>query len=368
VVDLIVEPFEEYRRQASWCLTSHALADFRRSPALFHKKHVLRAIPDEDKASYRIGRALHCVVLEPLEFAARYATHGYPVNEKTGEPFGAQTKAFTEWAEAQAPREVLTPAEWRVISGMAGGIRTPHAIELLSAGTAEVVVRHVAKEPREDVWPNTYELPLSVQGRFDWIDVSRRIVVDLKTCDELRHFEADARRFGYANQAAFYADLLPSFIGDGWKFFFIAIEKHEPYAWAVFEVSQALLAASMQENREAMQRLSDCIATGSWPTCWEDPRTMDVRQEFESSWKKPGRPRGKKEKKPVAFCRGEIEVFGNLIRAESADMLLSSKLPEWQEAGPVRATGTPRKPYVRRFRNGRVALAAAQALEKEVCK
>ena len=46
---------------------------------------------------------------------------------------------------------------------------------------------------------------------MDWFDAHRGIA-DLKTCDNLDWFEADARRYGYAHQLAFCAyDLLRYF-------------------------------------------------------------------------------------------------------------------------------------------------------------
>ena len=45
------------------------------------------------------------------------------------------------------------------------------------------------------------------QIRMDWFEPHHGIV-DLKTCDDLTWFEADARRYGYAHQLAFYRAVL----------------------------------------------------------------------------------------------------------------------------------------------------------------
>ena len=97
---LIEEPAEVYHDKARNFIASHTLADFRKCPYLFWKKHS-GLIPDQDRPAYAFGRAAHTLILEGrAAFAAQYATGG-PVNPKTGRPFGAATKTFAEWANAQ---------------------------------------------------------------------------------------------------------------------------------------------------------------------------------------------------------------------------------------------------------------------------
>jgi hypothetical protein len=82
------------------------LGDFRRCPQLYRKKK-LGLIPDEDRPAYQLGRGLHTLTLEGRDrFEAEYAVGG-PVNPKTGEFFGAATKAFAEWAAAQGNHRLL---------------------------------------------------------------------------------------------------------------------------------------------------------------------------------------------------------------------------------------------------------------------
>src|SRR5689334_9738409 len=90
---LICEPASAYHAQASEFLSSHALADFRRCPLLYRQKQ-LGQVQDEDRPAYLIGRAVHTLALEgDAAFDAQYVVGG-PINPKTGQPFGAGTKAF----------------------------------------------------------------------------------------------------------------------------------------------------------------------------------------------------------------------------------------------------------------------------------
>jgi hypothetical protein len=97
-------------------LSSHALADFRKCPQLFIQKR-RGIIADEDRAAYLIGRAVHTLALEGGErFNAEFAVGG-PINEKTGQRFGATTKAFAEWA-AQQGKPVLTDEQFEMVSAL----------------------------------------------------------------------------------------------------------------------------------------------------------------------------------------------------------------------------------------------------------
>ena len=238
------------------------MGDFRKCPALYRKKK-LGLIADEDRPAYLIGRAVHTLVLEGRDrFEAEYAVGG-PINPKTGEIFGSTTKAFAEWAAAQG-KAVLTVAAVR--PGREHGRRragtTGSPCDLLSEGIAEGVVR---REYRG----------VPCQIRMDWFDPHRGIV-DLKTCDDLTWFEADARRYGYAHQLAFYRAVLAEVIGVTMPVFLIAVEKKEPFRCGVWRINDDTLAQAQKENEAAIERLKRCIATDTWPTGYEECRVFDA--------------------------------------------------------------------------------------------
>ena len=111
---LIHESAAEYHAQAKQHLSSHALADFRKCPQLFIQKR-RGIITDEDRPAYLIGRALHTLALEGEErFCAEFAVGG-PINEKTGQRFGAATKAFAEWAAMQG-KPVLCDEHFELVN------------------------------------------------------------------------------------------------------------------------------------------------------------------------------------------------------------------------------------------------------------
>jgi len=257
---ILREPAEDYHGKAKDYLSSHQLADFRRAPMLYHRKK-LGLIPDADHPAYLIGRAAHTLILEGKEkFNEEYAVGG-PVNEKTGKPYGKDTKAFAAWAEEQS-KAVLTQGQFDLIRNMAIGVALhDRASEILSTGIAEGVVR-----------ADYCDVPCQI--RMDWFSPHGGLA-DLKTCDNLTWFEADARRWQYAHQMAFYRAVLAVAIGTVVPVHLIAVEKKEPFRCGVWRTSEDVLAAAQKENEAAMRRLKRCQETDTWPSGYEEPRVFD---------------------------------------------------------------------------------------------
>jgi hypothetical protein len=255
------EPMAVYRARAREHLTSHQLADFRRCPQLYQWKRDELYV-EQDRPAYLIGQAVHSWALEGKDaFDATYCVGG-PINPKTGAPFGQQTKAWAEWATEQA-KIALTYEQYALVANLVLSVRShPEAKSLLAAGMPERVVRH-----------NYCGLPCQI--RIDWFDPHRGLA-DLKTCDDLSYFEADARRFGYVHQLAFYRAVLREVIGLAMPVFFSAVEKKEPYRAGVWIVDPQVLSIAERENEAAIERLKRCEAEDRWPTGYEDLRLLDV--------------------------------------------------------------------------------------------
>ena len=257
---LIHEPEDAYHAKAGQFLTSHLLADFRKSPQLFFKRK-LGLIPDEDRPAFLLGRATHVRILEGRDrYNDRFAVGG-PINSQTGKPYGSATKAFQEWAVAQK-KPVLTVDQAQLIENLAVGVAmNEHAVDLIVDGVAEGVVREVLNDVR-------------CQIRLDWYNPTCGIV-DLKTCDDLTWFEADARRYGYAYQLAFYRAVLAKAIDELVPVHFVAVEKKEPFRCGVWRVSDDTLNQCERENAAAIERLKSCDRLGNWPTGYEEVRVFD---------------------------------------------------------------------------------------------
>lgn len=259
---LLREPADVYHAKAGDFLTAHTLNDFRRCPLLFRKKE-LGLVPERDTTAYLIGRAAHALILEGRERYQREFAVGGPINPRTGQPFGSNTKAFAEWAERQS-RPVLSDAQAALVEQMAAAVKGHlFARELFADGVAEGVVRCEYAGHQ-------------CQARIDWINpITDRGVVDLKTADELDSFEMAMRAFGYLHQVAFYRALVSVASGNVLPVHVVAVEKREPFRVGVWRIAPEVLDQAQAQNEEAMADLRRCRATGDWFTRYEGLRVID---------------------------------------------------------------------------------------------
>ena len=263
-------PSDEYHQAAhdGQYLSSHLLADFRKAPLLYKRK-LSGDVEQAESAALVLGRALHVLVLEGrARFEQEYLVSSGPVNAKTGEPFGRNTKAYREWAASQK-KEIVSGSDFALMSKMRESVwEHPVARELLDDGIAEQTIRcKYCDEP--------------CQVRPDWFRIDyngRPAIVDLKTASDLTYFEGDARRFGYPAQLSFYREVLRT-ASDGKVVpdcFLIAVEKIEPFRCGVWKLTDGILESCALENERAIAELRKCRRENVWPTRTEDMRILDV--------------------------------------------------------------------------------------------
>jgi len=259
---LSVEPAEEYHAKAGEYLSSHQLLDFIKCPWL-HRKKVIGLIKDKDSPAYLVGRAAHSRILEGREAYESDFAIGGPINPTTSRPYGSNTKKFREWA-AQQGKPVLTCDQGALVENMVGGLTmNDKAVDLLRHGRSEGVVRAE--------YCNTPS-----QIRIDWLHPHRGIV-DLKTCDDLTWFEADAKRYRYIHQMAFYRAVLSQVINQVLvPVHVVAVEKKEPFRCGVWRMADDALAIAQRENEAAIRRLRSHRQDDYWPTGYEEVRILDV--------------------------------------------------------------------------------------------
>ena len=255
-------PAEEYHA-ASRCgryMSSHNLAAFRESPELYRRK-TGGEIAESESPALALGRAAHCLILEGrAAFDEQYLVADGPVNPKTGEPYGKATKAYAEWIAAQT-REIVSPRDFGFIVKLQKSVWLHDAASaLLDDGVSEATVR-----------AEYCNVPCQI--RMDWFSCEYGIV-DLKTCDSLKWFEADCKRFGYVFQMAFYRAVLREATGETVAVHLIAVEKNEPFSTGVWELPGDVLDQAEKVNEAALARYRKCLQTGEWPTGYEEVRVI----------------------------------------------------------------------------------------------
>jgi exodeoxyribonuclease VIII len=95
--------------------------------------------------------------------------------------------------------------------------------------------------------------------------------------DSFRNFERAVFSFGYHRQAGFYLPLITEIIGSPvFDFFFIAVEKVEPYGVAVYRLSDAAIARGQDETVSDLIRLKSCQDSQQWPNLPNDLREIGL--------------------------------------------------------------------------------------------
>ena len=210
----------------------------------------------ERSQSLIFGAAVHCVILEPEKFGARYALFD---GTRRG-------KEWDRWQVENAGRESLKPDEMARIEACVNAVQSHRAAsELLRGGRAEEVVQ----------WTDE-ATGLACKGRLDYLRPDG--VIDLKTSRDVSpaKFGRDAANFGYLGQLAFYHDgsvaskvstgTLPPHI--------IAVQSDAPYDVAVYYLDDAALDIGRSMYRTLLRKLIECEAASYWPGVCPEPMPL----------------------------------------------------------------------------------------------
>jgi hypothetical protein len=242
---------------------SHSrLEVFRKRPRLYYKRFVAKTIPPAESRAFDVGRAAHDFILEGQEaYMERVAVW-------TG---GNKVKAKTEWALfqiANAGKAIITADEENDVLHMAAAVAaSPEAMQLLDRnnGAPEMTWR-----------VNSKALPIPLQCRTDWfcgqgceLSGGKPYVVDLKTTPSLddaeyRNFQKSFVDFGYHRQAGFYTALLRDLGIELSNFFFIAVEKQEPFGLDIYRAADSAVAQGLNETITDLQNLTRAYETDTW--------------------------------------------------------------------------------------------------------
>lgn len=243
-------------------LTSSMLKEFRECPARY-RDIVAGKTTVAEKNAFRIGRAVHKIVLEG-EAAYRRAFHvGGPINDRTGRGYGVASRAFHRWLAESGldPRTVLTRSENRLVTRIRDAVlRHREAARLLAGGWPELVTEaELAGMP--------------CRARLDWLRPDG-IVVDLKTVADLGRFEENARKFGYLHQFAFYRAVSEAAGGTALTIHAVVVEKCPPHRVGVWTFSSSVLDSYHHLNMANINDLRSCMEKNTWPTGYEQARSF----------------------------------------------------------------------------------------------
>lgn len=239
------------------------------SQTLAHYRHaVLNPKPDDaGTEDQRFGKALHCALLEPDVFAARYIvlpgdapdrpTAAMLNAKKNSESSLARIAWWEEWMGRSAGRITLSQADYDRAQFMGEAARQhPVAAALLNEGEREVTLR----------WTDE-ETGLECCGRADIWHPDIAIAADPKTLASAhpRAWERSILAFDYHLQHVHYSEGFRA-VGHPLKhFLFVLMERDPPYVVATRQISAQFEELGYRRWRRAMRMLAGAVAQNRWP-------------------------------------------------------------------------------------------------------
>lgn len=229
----------------SWSRLKH----YEKSPA-----HFLEAWlnPPEETPAMTLGRALHCLVLEPGKFEARYVAAPEGIDRRTKDGKAA-------WAEFEAGakgKTILTAEQFRQANGMSGAI--------LDCNAARKLLEQCPRREDTITWTDAMT-SLPCKGVVDaWGEGG--FALDIKTTPDAseRAFPRTVANYMYHGQAAFYMEGLRLNGREMRNFFFVAVETNPPHGVQVFMCSADTMIAGRGLYMRLLEQHAECCAAGLW--------------------------------------------------------------------------------------------------------
>lgn len=248
-------------------MSNSSMKYFRQSPR--HYIHYLRT-PFEDTPATILGRAFHCLVLEPDSFEDQFFF--LDESKRFDLETGMTSKANQRWKEFQIMKNVektlITDQIFDTIQRMRDAVfASPPARELLDEIT-EVEKALFWKDP---------ETGIMMKAKLDGI--SPAITIDLKSCVNAKPqiFAHHAWDMDYHNQAALYSDARPIAKDQAGRpvklskgdFYFIACEKEAPFGVSVNKATRSFLSAGRNQYSQTLQDFLYWREMGAPDVCYE---------------------------------------------------------------------------------------------------
>ena len=250
-------------------LSNSSLSVLKRSPQEFHERFVTGNQKGEETDAMRLGSAVHMLALEPEKFDGEYVVLEGPINAKTGNPYGRDTKAFTEWLEAASvdeTRKILIREDFDSSIKIAQAFHSHEIIEgLMSVGGKEFEKTLLLTYQYDDGSSER------VKCKPDCIIPAESIIIDLKTSSDPRpeEFQWSALRYGYYRQAAIYLDACEVYYGKEFRFLFGVVNSKAPNECGVFELTPSDIQRGRDEYHELIEEYSRRLASNNWRSDWQ---------------------------------------------------------------------------------------------------
>lgn len=216
-------------------------------------------VAKEESNFMKVGTAVHCAVLEPDEFRARFTR-------------GPDDRRGNRWKDfvAEYGDGALVAEDYDNALALRDAIRhNPYVKKLTGAGAYREITA-CSTDP---------ETGLKCRMRADAFVPGDGILCDLKTTTDARPqaFVRTVRTFGYHLQEAHYTKTWRDAGGTAAAFFFIVVEPEPPYALKIYELDPDAAAEGEAIRAKAMLTVAECMKTGVWPGYPEEPEQISFK-------------------------------------------------------------------------------------------
>jgi exodeoxyribonuclease VIII len=237
----------------------------------------------EQTEAQEIGTLTHLSVLEPEEYARktvlkpadapRKPTDAQRNAKKPSEDTIAAIKWWDDWSAANAGKTELSQDDSTQIAGITQGVMSnADAVKLMDGALKEVAMFKTIV---------VNGVTIRTKGKADIICSSKgsdaEAIADLKTVDRgyanPDDFSYSIKKWGYAQQAAWYIDLYnmltatdDPFTTDVKKsrWVFIVAEKLPPYVCITLELDEDSIEVGRAINKRHLETLAECFKTNVW--------------------------------------------------------------------------------------------------------
>lgn len=241
-------PADQYHTGPGYSISQLDLV--RRAPGLVQWA---RNSPYTGSDAADIGTAVHCLLLEPDEFARRYVVE--PVFNRRTNAGKADAEAF---AVNNHDRLIISADDHEQILAMQASVMAhPDARALLT----------MPGESESSIYWTDPTTGLLCRCRPDRWARSHRIMIDVKTTDDAAKFHWSVRDYRYDVQAAFYSDGAAAVGEPVDVFVFVVVGKRREmgrYPVRVIELDPATIEAARAEYQQDLYAVAECERTGAW--------------------------------------------------------------------------------------------------------
>lgn len=237
---------QEYRQAEG--VNKSTLWNLMKSPA--HYRYYLTH-QREDTAAYRFGRAVHAAILTPTAYKRDFVVIPDGIDRRTK----AGKEEYQAFLDASAGKETISAEDAQTVRAIVRAFKKNKEAAALLKGT---------KRERPIFW--TDDNGIRCKCRADAFKAG--MMIDLKTAAdaETETFSREALRYGYDVQAAHYIDGYQHTIsGIMPEWYFIVIEKAEPYAINILRADIGFLDYGFIRRQGLIEKLKACQEEKSFP-------------------------------------------------------------------------------------------------------